>query len=278
MYLDPNWRILTIGDGDLSFSSSLLSHHQPRQLTASIYDDLATLTNKYGDDFYQLLRQKNCPVFTKVDITNPDSWEHIPRQQFDLVIFQFPLIPAFQNKADFEKANTNSNLLNRHLLRQFLLNCSAQFLDPQGEQLCFITSKDVKPYSEWNIEHSLTLNTDINFLGSMPFDISKFPDYRIRNVDRDKHVKDTKGITYVWRANLNPSSHRDSSWITELQPATQTYFLTDPQFCACCDAGPFTSEQHKSDHEKSRRHIRMFKYEKQWQQAILNEQNKSKEA
>jgi len=53
MYINPNWRILTIGDGDLSFSNALLQHYAPTQLTATIYDPLATLENKYGDDFYK---------------------------------------------------------------------------------------------------------------------------------------------------------------------------------------------------------------------------------
>mgnify|MGYP000046988277 CR=1 FL=1 len=49
MYIDPKWRVLTVGDGDLSFSASLLKNYQPQQLTATIYDSKGSLDEKYGD-------------------------------------------------------------------------------------------------------------------------------------------------------------------------------------------------------------------------------------
>jgi hypothetical protein len=58
MYINPDWRILTVGDGDLSFSASLMAHHKPRSLTATIFDSRATLMRKYGDDEnYQRLKK-----------------------------------------------------------------------------------------------------------------------------------------------------------------------------------------------------------------------------
>ncbi|PKH08083.1 class I SAM-dependent methyltransferase [Moritella sp. Urea-trap-13] len=260
MHIDPNWRILTIGDGDLSFSNALLQHYAPTQLTATIYDPLATLENKYGDDFYRQLIANNCQVLTGFDITQPETWSEINRHSFDLVIFQFPLVPGFTSKTEFNDkcAGVGINTLNRRLLRQFLINSSEQLLDPAGPQLCYITSKDVKPYSEWNIEHSLILNTDINYLGEMKFDIANFPGYRIRNVDRDKHVKDTKGITYVW--SPRPESQVVQALSSQL---VQPPILGD-DCCHYCQAGPFTSEQHKQAHESSRKHLRMKDFEAQW--------------
>lgn len=260
MHIDPNWRILTIGDGDLSFSNALLQHYAPKQLTATIYDPLATLQNKYGDDFYRQLMTDNCLVLTGFDITKPETWSAISRHSFDLVIFQFPLVPGFTSKTEFNEkcAGIGINTLNRRLLRQFLLNASQLLLDPEGPQLCYITSKDVKPYSEWNIQHALTLNTDINYLGEMNFDITNFPGYRIRNVDRDKHVKDTKGITYAW--SLRPASQLVPALNLQL---TQPSILND-DCCHYCQAGPFTSAQHKQAHESSRKHLRMKNFETQW--------------
>ena len=60
MYIDPQWRILTVGDGDLSFSASLLKYHQPQQLTATVYDQLAELVQKYGDQHYRELCNEQC--------------------------------------------------------------------------------------------------------------------------------------------------------------------------------------------------------------------------
>ena len=69
MIIKKKWRILTVGDGDLSFSNALLSH-QPRALTATVYDSLATMSGKYGDHFYQQLRAENMPVLFEFDVTD----------------------------------------------------------------------------------------------------------------------------------------------------------------------------------------------------------------
>lgn len=260
MYIDPQWRILTVGDGDLSFSNALFQHHNPRHLTATIYDSLDTLQAKYGDEFHQQLLTAHCPVLTQFDITEPQSWSTVSKLSFDLVIFQFPLVPGFASQQEFNEkcAGIGINTLNRRLLRQFLINASKLLLDPQGPQLCYITSKDVKPYCEWNIENSLVLNTDINYLGEMNFDIGNFPGYRIRNVDRDKHVKDTKGITYVW--SPRPTTQVNQTLSSQL---TQQPTL-DGDCCHYCQAGPFTSAQHKQAHLSSRKHLRMQDFEQQW--------------
>jgi 25S rRNA (uracil2634-N3)-methyltransferase len=256
MYINPKWRILTVGDGDLSFSLALLQHHQPQKLTATIFDDYPTLAAKYGVAHYQQLQAENCTVLTKFDITQPDSWSSVNKHSYDLVIFQFPLVPGFTSQAEFDDkcAGISINVLNRRLLRRFLINACAQLLDPLGAQLCYITSKDVKPYYEWNIEHALNIGTDIHYQGSMAFDINKFPGYRIRNVDRDKHVKDTKGITYVWSPKL-PS---------ELSHKLTKPLLWGEDCCHFCRAGPFSSEQHKQAHVNSRKHLRMCQFEQQW--------------
>ena len=256
MYINPSWRILTIGDGDLSFSLALKKNHQPALLTATIFDSLATLTTKYGAENYQHLCDLHCQVLTEFDVTDPLTWGDLNHQQFDLIIFQFPLIPAFGSQQQFQQQQVGVNTLNRRLLRQFLLNSHNHFLDPNGQQLCVITSKDVKPYREWNVENSLALNSELNYLGSMPFDAANFPGYQVRNVDRDKFVKDTQGISYFW-----------STKPTIENPLTSQ--LTPPQYigdhyCAMCRVGPFGTAQDQLIHQSSKRHRRMAGFEQLW--------------
>lgn len=260
MIINKEWRILTIGDGDLSFSYSLFKHHQPASLTATVYDSLATLTNKYGDRFYQQLNTQNNAIFFEFDIRNPQSWAANVKHQFDLVIFQFPLLPAFSSFSDYKNRCTNLtvNTLNRRLLRDFLINSFTHFLDPKGQQLCFITSKDVAPYRHWNIENALTLQTNIHYLGSIPFDIKMFPGYQIRNVDRDKHVKDTQGLTYVW------SKQKDHPIANKLHTVE---YHTD-NYCTVCRAGPFTTQLDKISHFQSKKHLKLMEFEKSWLQEI----------
>ncbi len=268
MFIDPAWRIMVVGDGDLSFSAALATHYQPRRLFASIYDSQAELAEKYGDVFWQKLKtlspQASVTLAAQFDVTREQSWLSLGQDlnQFDLVIFQFPLVPGYTNKAEFEaNGKIDSNLRNRRLLHQFLQHAHRYGLDPKGAGLVYISSKEVKPYSEWDIEHSLHLNTDLTCLGKVPFAFAAFPSYQMRNVDRDKFVKDTASFTYIWRAK------------EDIQPLPQELAeqLIPPQLrdesqniCYLCQAGPFHSEQERNEHLASKRHLKLQGYQQRW--------------
>jgi hypothetical protein len=273
VFLKSNWRILTIGDGDLSFSASLWQQFQPKQLTATVFDSQQVLEDKYQHNAIELLTAKpEQNLLFNFDVTQPTSWPNewanLKKAQFDLVIFQFPLVPAFSDPEYFHRMGDISvNTLNRLLLRQYLIHCQQYFLDPKGAQLCYITSKDVKPYCEWNIENSLNQDLEtIKYLGSMPFKIDKFPGYRVRNVDRDKHVKDTQGITYVWSPKQNLSDHEPG--ILELLEGKSHQ---QENACSLCKAGPFVSRSDQLLHEQTKKHRLMQQYEEQYANALNND-------
>ncbi|NHH90195.1 class I SAM-dependent methyltransferase [Pseudoalteromonas sp. MB47] len=257
MYLDPSWRILTVGDGDLSFSHSVARYIKPAKLVATTYDDANTIEQKYADNALSALQQLNIETLTEFDVTRPDSWQRLDGACFDVVIFQFPLIPAFKGEAAF-KAHTQQggmNVLNRALLHRYLDYASQFALDKNGPMLCYITSKDVKPYREWNIEGSLNQGLNCQYLGQMPFDISVFPGYKIRNVDRDKHVKDTSGITYVFSEKTN----------NEITPKLSFPAYLGEKYCALCRVGPYMAQEDEDKHLLSKKHKQMEKFEQNWQ-------------
>jgi hypothetical protein len=286
MYINPNWRILTIGDGDLSFSASLMKNYQPRTLTATILDELSTLVTKYGDDnHYQALVMAGCQVITGFDVTEETSWKNLVLNQFDLVIFQFPLIPAFTSEQEFSNQcnNVSINTLNRRLLRKYLQHSFRYFLDEAGEQLAYISSKEVKPYSQWNIETSLVMRTDLAYLGKAKFDIDDFPGYKIRNVDRDKHVKDTLGFTYIY-TNNDIAEAKESQLEQHFASSVDNKLLlkdknvkvlsNDEQqshhLCHVCHTGIFTNEADKQFHFSSKKHQQMARYDKQWRDYLAS--------
>ncbi|CAM4203407.1 Rossmann-like fold-containing protein [Pseudoalteromonas byunsanensis] len=260
MIIDTQWRILTVGDGDLSFSHALQSRLGAGQLTASTYDSEKTIRDKYQHHALELLNASNTPYLSEFDVTARDSWQRLAQPHYDLAIFQFPLLPAFSDQADFEQQQYSINTLNRSLLRQFLDNAYRYALDPTGPMLCYITSKDVKPYCEWDLEGTLSLNSKMNYLGQHPFDISQFPGYKIRNVDRDKHVKDTSGTTYVFSAKEN---------LTLQQQLHVPHYLQD-NHCSFCRAGPFHSEADTQAHYNSKKHRTMLKHQQHWQRFLAS--------
>ncbi|MBH0055451.1 DUF2431 domain-containing protein [Pseudoalteromonas sp. SWXJZ94C] len=268
MYLNNKWRILTVGDGDLSFSNAIRNHVNPQTLVASTYDDATTIEQKYQNNALNNLKARNVHVLNSFDVTNTACWQGLKGylNSFDVVIFQFPLIPAFVGREAFE-SNTRQNsmnVLNRALLHQFIKYANEFALDPGGPMLCYITSKDVKPYREWNIEGSLNDRLNIEYCGQMQFDISHFEGYKIRNVDRDKHVKDTSGITYVFSPK-NIDTHT-----SELSPQlTKPAYLT-PNHCSLCRVGPYMASEDETKHLNAKKHQQMLHLESDWQQ-WLNE-------
>lgn len=263
MYINPAWRILTIGDGDLSFSSSLSSYYKPRELTATIFDDKHTLLTKYGDKHYQQLLSEDVDVLLGFDVTNETTWGSLKKNHYDVVIFQFPLLPAFSSSQEFIEQcdNVSINTLNRHLLRTYLLNCFKYFLSDNGAKLAFITSKDVKPYQQWDIEKAITIDTDIHFIGKINFDINKFPGYKIRNVDRNKHVKATQGISYIYSTGLSTELSTELNINT---PSSLTSVELQDNCCLLCKTGIFTTELDKTTHLATKKHQQMLKFEQQW--------------
>ena len=151
MYLNPQWRILTVGDGDLSFSNAIYTHLSPKALVASTYDDQTTIEQKYQHNALSNLKAHNVEVLNSFDVTNHACWQALSENQhsFDVVIFQFPLIPAFVGREAFENntRQTSMNVLNRALLHQFIKYANEYALDKNGPMLCYITSKGCKTLS-----------------------------------------------------------------------------------------------------------------------------------
>lgn len=272
MYINPRWRILTVGDGDLSFSTSLFKYHQPAKLVATVYDDEKTLVDKYGAQYIDALKQTECQVITEFDVTNPDTWQGLQQQSFDVVIFQFPLMPAFTSFAHYQAqcSDHSVNILNRGLLRTYLKHCFTFFLDNEGEQLAFITSKDVKPYSHWGLENSINRSTNIHYLGKIPFNITMFPEYQVRNVDRDKHVKPTTSYTYIY-------SHDEHKTLEDVgenkRPLLIKNKIYGSNYCQLCRVGPFGNQTDQQAHENTKKHQQMLAFEAEWLNYIAAEQH-----
>ncbi|GGA87841.1 hypothetical protein GCM10011369_32390 [Neiella marina] len=267
MIIQPDWRILTIGDGDLSFSRSLWLHHQPKFLCATTYDSVTDIKAKYGLQHWQYFKQqqqqgKPCRVINDVDLTAADRWGDIPQQSFDLVIFQFPLLPAIGSAEQYQQLQQTMsiNTLNRRLLHLYLKHCFEFFLDPEGLQLACITSKDVKPYRDWGLEYALERRLPGQFIGACDFDLTRFPGYQMRNVDRSGQVKSTDARSFYWSSRAH----------SQLQALLDMPSYLKSNYCRMCRSGPFLTESDWQAHCATKRHRQLQAFEQQWDYYLSN--------
>lgn len=271
MQIDKTWRIVTIGDGDLSFSLALAKTFPGISICATVLDSELQLREKYQNNGIDELSQAGHQILFDIDITKPETLHESIRNEgvnlFDLAIFQFPLVPnaGARRPGQSWHQGSDSNLQNRKLLRDFLKHSYEYLLSPNGARLCYITSKDVKPYCDWNIE-SLGGSEAIQFVGSMPFNPGLFPGYRVRNVDRDKQVKSTAGTTYVWTDPLGENALIEAISLSLKPPKPEAH-----QFCRLCDMGPIEDEQDWLNHLNSRQHKRRAGYQHAWEEYLVRE-------
>ncbi|MCC2615189.1 DUF2431 domain-containing protein [Aestuariibacter halophilus] len=257
MKVGAQWRLLTVGDGDLSFSHAWVTDRQHPHLVATVFDDERALTEKYGGANITALRGANIPLHFGVDVTEPETFDKLPERAFDAVLFNFPLLPNDGSAANRQRQQRvgDSNLRHRRLLWYFLHHCSRYWLDPDGAGLAMITSKAVKPYDHWNLEGSVSDHTGMQFVGCQSFNPQDFPRYTVRNVDRQGAVKATASVSYVYRL---PGSAEP---VDVFQPPR-----CREAHCRLCGKGPFQHPNERREHEQSALHQRMLGYEHAWQQ------------
>ena len=86
MYLPSDSRIITVGDGDLSFSRALLTHIAPENLLATTYDSEMALREKYQRHALDDLINAGVNVVHSLDITAPDSAEKLKHHRAAIII------------------------------------------------------------------------------------------------------------------------------------------------------------------------------------------------
>ena len=95
----PADRILLVGEGDFSFSKSLLIAHSCNSLVASSYDNYSTVIEKYpqASGNLQALEAEKCKLIYGVDAAklgkrgaSDGGGKEVKKGDFDKVVFNFP--------------------------------------------------------------------------------------------------------------------------------------------------------------------------------------------
>jgi len=265
--------ILVVGDGNLSFSRSLVTHQWKSEsergektgtFYATVYDSEEELFVKYGErarENVSFLREVGARVIFRVDATHLS--EALPNdcaRSLDQIYFNHPLMPSvLGRKPTPEDGPDYVMLCNRLMLRSFLLSAS-QFLVPDVGEI-HLTIKDTYPYSWWRVDslpESLPAGV-VTFLRREMFQANKFPEYEPMNVEADRGFAQCASTTFVFcHRSTERKRPRD-----DIAPQTVMHM-----FCEICEKGPFSSRQDFISHEASKKHQKRCSYERQWQALV----------
>jgi 25S rRNA (uracil2634-N3)-methyltransferase len=196
--------ILTVGDGDLSFSLALAKQLNGRSnLIATTHLSKAELHIAYGitkiDKTIESLNNLGVVVINSVDATNLHLNHEVRRFSYDRVIWNFPCIAGQTSRAadaQLEEIDMNKSLL----VRFFKSVSNPGVLNLQGE--VHISHKAKPPFSHWDIERCADVggSNALRFQGAIVFDRSCFRGYEAKKVATGSGSFPTwDAKTYIWK-------------------------------------------------------------------------------
>jgi len=185
-------------------------------------------------------------------------------RKYDRIIFQFPLVYSQRDYESF-KADPDNTIRNRRLLREFF-HSSIPFLTKDGE--IHISSKETRPYNEWNIQGLATGMEPFGFLQKYDFNKEDFPEYKCKNVGCNDAFPLTNATTFVYGIPQEGKEIDKSEFIYD----KKIY----PYVCLYCRKKS-TNELDKENHERSKDHKRAVKLYENWQIEVEKIDNKWKE-
>ncbi|CAM9264164.1 unnamed protein product, partial [Ectocarpus fasciculatus] len=186
-YYRSHHNILTLGDGDLSFShalSTLLKEQIPRSVTvsnlvATTHESKARLLEVYPQfsDILLQLDEKGVDVRHEVDATNlaPSLPHKKYTNHFDFIAWNFPCI-RMPRGADGQVEELETN---KQLLRYFFENCAYLLKNGKGDSEVgeiHLTHKTIEPFSWWGIE-DIAKECGFKCVAKVVFDKYLFPGY-----------------------------------------------------------------------------------------------------
>ena len=169
-------RLLTVGDGDFSFSFGLASSGQFR-VVATSYESEDTMPTTYPNAQKFITGLRGLPrakVFFEVDATRLDcSLDERFRGYFDVILWNFPCV-SHERGADGQVDQLKDN---QKLLRDFFLSLKPYLRNDLSR--VFITHKTIEPFCWWGVE-GIGKDCGYSLAATVQFDICCFPQYSNR--------------------------------------------------------------------------------------------------
>lgn len=240
----PGMAVLTVGDGDFSFSLSLArrllwgqkSHTQRTFLVATSYEKESTLEGVYGNTFRQTVEElQTLGVHlayevdaTRLDETLPVSllWEgyqgkDAKRRLFHRICWNFPCT-AIAEGQDGQNQEMEDN---KSLIRRFIRSAGALLVRGCGE--IHICHKTKPPYNQWKLEEQVALGLKVHqsrddkstfpnltYTGRIVLDRYLMPPYTPRKALDQKSFPCHDACFYIFAAEHEKEKNGD-----DLQPS-----------------------------------------------------------
>jgi 25S rRNA (uracil2634-N3)-methyltransferase len=177
-----NRRILTVGDGDLSFSLSIANvFYEKKQkklnrLIATTHESLQSITETYHnmESILSSLQNFGVKLYHNIDATQFEQYSFLPENSLDIVIWNFPCIRVDKG-ADGQVSELE---LNQQLLRKFFQSVK-YILQRNGE--VHVTHKTIEPFSWWGLTQ-IAAEEGFQLYGQIVFDRWNYPGYINRKV------------------------------------------------------------------------------------------------
>lgn len=179
IYSSRKQRILTVGDGDFSFSLSLANYFADKcakKLVCTSHASFTSITQTYSgiDKILTDLRALGVTVLHEIDATSliPTLSVNLSKiKKFDVVIWNFPCVRGSSAGADGQVQELRDNV---DLLRKFFKNVEEVLRRrrrnagiKEGE--VHITHKTIEPFCWWDLK-SIALESGFECIGTIIFD------------------------------------------------------------------------------------------------------------
>lgn len=187
-------RVLTVGDGDLSFSVALCERGRCASLTATTLEpDLETLQREYqGLD----IRSHAARV---ADVRyGVDARVLALSEKYDRIVFNFPCMPVARGRDGNSEGSGVADAAaleeNKALVRAFV-DAATPRLAPGGE--LHVTHKTKAPFSWWGLP-GLVAHAALAYRGALVFDRAAYYPYANRKARDRKSFAALDAVVYVY--------------------------------------------------------------------------------
>ncbi|KAL2074888.1 hypothetical protein VTL71DRAFT_8667 [Oculimacula yallundae] len=174
----PSENILLIGEGDLSFASSLITHHGCTHITATVLESSAAeLKEKYPhvEENIRLVEDGGGCVRYGIDAAKMKPWTGTGVKKgsgggMDRIVFNFPHVGG-------KSTDVNRQVrYNQELLVSFFKQAFPSLSPTHGSSI-IVTLFEGEPYTLWNIR-DLARHSGLEVALSFKFQASAYPGYK----------------------------------------------------------------------------------------------------